>query len=150
VISDIAIGQTRAAGQLAEKPTEQGRNEPVGVDARARWWTAPGSTGDDGGMGGYTYDELVRLHDQMTWQLGELPAEGLIEFHVDQRKGVIEVLVNRQYDHEALNALVAGIPGDAYEVLETADSAEGAGVSPARRPRGLLGGLGRFMGRAIR
>ena len=101
-------------------------------------------------MGGYTYDELVRLHEQMTWQLSELPAEGLVEFHVDQRKGVIEVLVNRQYDHGALNALVAGIPRDAYEVLETADSAEGAGSSPARRPRGLLGRFGRFMRRGGR
>jgi hypothetical protein len=101
-------------------------------------------------MGGYTYDELVRLHEQMTWQLSELPAEGLVEFHVDQRNGVIEVLVNRQYDHGALNTLVAGIPGDAYEVLETADSAEGAEVSPARRPRGLLGRLGRFIGRGGR
>jgi hypothetical protein len=98
-------------------------------------------------MGGYTYDQLVRLHEQMTSQLSELPAEGLVEFHVDQRKGVIEVLVNRQHDHAALNALVAGIPRDAYEVLETADSAEGAAGSPARRLRGLPGRLGRFMRR---
>ncbi len=47
------------------------------------------------------------------------------------------------YDHEALKALVAGIPRDAYEVLEAAGSAKAAAVSPA-------GPLGRFLGRLDR
>jgi hypothetical protein len=99
-------------------------------------------------MGGYTYDELVRLHEQMTRQVNQLTIEGLVEFRVNQHKGLIEVLVDGPYDHGGLNALVAGIPRDAFEVVETADPGEGAGVSPARRLRGVLGRLGRFMRRS--
>jgi hypothetical protein len=103
------------------------------------------STDDDDGMDGYTYDELVRLHDQMTRQVNQLTVEGLVEFRVNQHKGRIEVLVDDPYDHGALNALVAGIPRDAYEVLETAGVGEGAAVSPAGLLRRLGGRLGRFM-----
>ena len=105
-----------------------------------------GSTDDDGGMDGYTYDELVRLHDQMTRQVHHLTVEGLVEFRVNQHKGRIEVLVDGPYDHGALTALVAGIPRDAYEVLETAGRGEGAASSPA----GLLRRLGRRLGRLMR
>jgi hypothetical protein len=66
------------------------------------------STDDDDGMDGYTYDELVRLHDQMTRQVHHITVEGLVEFRVNQHKGRIEVLVDDPYDHDALNALVAG------------------------------------------
>jgi hypothetical protein len=97
-------------------------------------------------MDGYTYDELVRLHEQMTWQVNHLTVEGLVEFRVNQHKGRIEVLVDGPYDHGALNALVAGIPRDAYEVLETAGAGdEGAAVSSARLGRRLRERLGRFM-----
>jgi hypothetical protein len=98
-------------------------------------------------MDGYTYDELVRLHEQMTWQVNHLTVEGLVEFRVNQHKGRIEVLVDGPYDHGALNALVAGIPRDAYEVLETAGAGDGSAVSPARLLRRLGGRLGRFMRR---
>ena len=98
-------------------------------------------------MGGYTYDELVRLHEQMTKQVHQLTFEGLVEFRVNQHKGRIEVLVDGPYNHEALKALVVGIPHDAYEVLEAAGSAEAAAVSPAGPLRRFLGRLGRFMRR---
>ena len=52
------------------------------------------STGDDDGMDGYTYDELVQLHEQMTRQVNHLTVEGLVEFRVNQHKGRIEVLVD--------------------------------------------------------
>jgi hypothetical protein len=106
-----------------------------------------GFTGDDAAMGGYTYDELVRLHEQMTRQVNQLTVEGLVEFGVNQRTGRIEVLVDGPYDHEALQALVVGIPRDAYEVLETAGSAEAA-VRPAGPLRRFLGRLGRRMRRS--
>lgn len=96
-------------------------------------------------MDGYTYDELVRLHEQMTWQVNHLTVEGLVEFRVNQHKGRIEVLVDGPYDQEALNALVAGIPRDAYEVLETAGSGDAAAGSPARLGQRLRGRLRRFM-----
>jgi hypothetical protein len=99
-------------------------------------------------MDGYTYDELVRLHEQMTRQVNHLTVEGLVEFRVNQHKGRIEVLVDGPYDHGALNALVAGIPRDAYEILETAGAGDGAAVSPARLGRRLRGRLGRFRRRS--
>jgi hypothetical protein len=98
-------------------------------------------------MGRYTYDELVRLHAQMTNQVHQLTVEGLVEFGVNQHKGRIEVLVDGPYDHEALKALVTGIPHDAYEVLEAAGAAEAAAVSPAGRLRRFLGRLGRAIRR---
>jgi hypothetical protein len=108
------------------------QSEPVGVaTSPLRWSTASSSTGDDDAMGGYTYDELVRLHEQMTKQVNQLTVEGLVEFRVNQHKGRIEVLVDGPYDHEALKSLVAGIPRDAYEALETAGAAEAAAVSHA-------------------
>jgi hypothetical protein len=67
---------------------------------------------------------------------------------VNQHKGRIEVLVDGPYDHGALNALVAGIPRDAYEVLETAGAGEGAAASPAGLLRRLGGSLGRLMRRS--
>jgi hypothetical protein len=39
-------------------------------------------------MDGYTYDELVRLHEQMTRQVNHLTVEGLVEFRVNQHKAV--------------------------------------------------------------
>ena len=95
-------------------------------------------------MDGYTYDELVRLHEQMTWQVNHLTVEGLVEFRVNQHKGRIEVLVDGPYDHGALNALVAGIPRDAYKVLETAGAGEGfcgQSCSPATAVGWTLGPL---------
>jgi hypothetical protein len=99
-------------------------------------------------MDGYTYDALVRLHDQMTRQVHHLTVEGLVEFRVNQHLGRIEVLVDGPYDHGALNALVAGIPPDAYEVLETAGAGEGSPVGPAGLLRRLGGRLGRVMRRS--
>jgi len=92
-------------------------------------------------MSTYPYDELVRFHDKMTWRLSGLTAEGLLAFGVNQRSGVIEVLVSRQYDHADLSDLVAGIPSDAYQVVETAESTENSVVSPARPRRWFLGRL---------
>ena len=67
---------------------------------------------------------------------------------MNQHRGRIEVLVDGPYDHEALKALVAGMPRDAYEVLETAGAAEAAAVSPAGSLRRFLRRLGRFMRRS--
>ena len=50
------------------------------------------STDDDDGTDGYTYDELVRLHAQMTRQVHHITVEGLVEFRVNQHNGRIEVL----------------------------------------------------------
>lgn len=102
--------------------------------------------GDGGEVSARTYDELVRLHSLMTARLSGLTAEGLVEFRVNRLRGVIEVLVDRQYDPHDLDDLVAGIPPDAYEVLQTADreatptSSRGALIW--RRLRRLIGGNG--------
>ena len=98
-------------------------------------------------MSNYTYDELVQFHEEMTWRLSGLTAEGLLEFRVNRLRGAIEVLVSRQHDHADLNDLVAGVPSDAYEVVETAESTENSMVSPARPHRRFLGRLGRILRR---
>jgi hypothetical protein len=101
-------------------------------------------------MSNYTYDELVQFHEEMTQRLSGLTAEGLLEFHVNRLRGVVEVLVSRQHDHADLNDLVAGIPSDAYEVVETAESTANSMVSPARPHRRFLGGFSRILRRRRR
>lgn len=108
------------------------------------------STGDDYGMSDYTYDELVRFHEQMTRRLSQLTAKGLIEFHVSRPRGVVEVLVSHPYDQRDLDALVAGIPRGAYEVLTTADAGEAAAVSPSSQGRRLHGRFDRIIRRIVR
>jgi hypothetical protein len=121
------------------RPTEAGQ----AIDASP-------SIGDDYGMSDYTYDELVGFHEQMTRRLRRLTAEGLIEFHVSRPRGIVEVLVSHPYDQGDLDALVAGIPRGAYEVLTTADAGEDAAVSPSSTRRRLLGRFDRIIRRIAR